>query len=187
MTEDASFARLVSLACHDVRTPLATVFGFARMLERTASLDEQSARFIGMISDASTEMAGLLDELAVVARIEAGRWEPALVDADTIDLASSDDERIEVAGRGETIATEPTAVKRSLQALAIAACRHGPVDAVTWTVDGRSLELGEVTAGAAPIVHGDEIRDLGALVARRVIEELGGSLELAGTTLRVSL
>ena len=34
MTEDASFPRLVSLACHDVRTPLATVFGFARMIER---------------------------------------------------------------------------------------------------------------------------------------------------------
>ena len=34
MTDDASFPRLVSLACHDVRTPLATVFGFARMIER---------------------------------------------------------------------------------------------------------------------------------------------------------
>jgi|SRR5690348_15382197 two-component system OmpR family sensor kinase len=187
MTEDASFARLVSLACHDVRTPLATVFGFARMLERASSLDDQSARFVGMISDASTEMAGLLDELAIVARIEAGRWEPALVDADTLDLATSEDERVAANGRGETIATEPTAVRRSLQALAIAACRHGPAESVTWSVDGRLLELAEVTPDAGPIVHGDEIRDLGALVARRVIEELGGSLELAGTTLRVSL
>ena len=30
---DTSFARLVSLACHDVRTPLATVHGFAKTLD----------------------------------------------------------------------------------------------------------------------------------------------------------
>ena len=34
MTEDSEFARLVSLACHDLRTPLATVNGFARTLTR---------------------------------------------------------------------------------------------------------------------------------------------------------
>jgi len=33
---DTFFARLVSLACHDVRTPLATVNGFVKTLERTA-------------------------------------------------------------------------------------------------------------------------------------------------------
>ena len=51
MTDDASFPRLVSLACHDVRTPLATVFGFARMIERAGKLDEQSSRFVGIIAE----------------------------------------------------------------------------------------------------------------------------------------
>ena len=32
MTDDNAFARLVSLACHDLRTPLATVHGFATTL-----------------------------------------------------------------------------------------------------------------------------------------------------------
>jgi signal transduction histidine kinase len=187
MTEDATFPRLVSLACHDVRTPLATVFGFARMLERAGELDDQSRRFVGMISDASSEMSGLLDQLSTVARIEAGRWEPALIEADTLDLAASDDERVAVTGRGETIETDATTVRRSLGSLAVAAVRHGPVDAVTWAVEGRSLELAPITVDAGPIVAGDEIRDLGALVARRVIESLGGSLELTGDRLRVSL
>ena len=187
MTDDARFARLVSLACHDLRTPLATVFGFARMLERAGELDAQSVRFVGMISEGSAEMAGLLDELGTVARIEAGRWEPALVEVDTLDLASAGDERIAVTGRGETIETEPEAVRRALKALAIAAVRHGPVETVTWAVDGRELGLEQVTPAAGPIVVGEEIRDLGALVAKSVIETLGGTVALAGDRLRVTL
>lgn len=187
MTDDATFPRLVSLACHDVRTPLATVFGFARMIERAGKLDEQATRFVGMITEASSEMATLLDELATAARIEGGRWEPAIAEADTLHLATTEDERVSATGSGVTIETEPQAVSRSLRAFAIAAIRHGPVEAVTWTVDGRLLELAEVTASAAPIVLGEEIRDLGSLVARRVIETLGGTLELDGDRLRVAL
>jgi signal transduction histidine kinase len=189
MTDDARFARLVSLGCHDLRTPLATIFGFARMLERTGDLDPQGAgaRFLGMIIDASGEMGALLDELATAARIEAGRWEPGLVAADTVDLAQSDDERITVTGRGETIETEPAAVRRALRGFAIAAVRHGPVPAVRWSVDGRTLELGEITPEAAPVVLGEEIRDLAAVVGRTVIEQLGGSLAVTAGRLRVSL
>jgi hypothetical protein len=58
---------------------------------------------------------------------------------------------------------------------------------VTWRVSGRDLELSPITTDAAPVVAGESIRDLGSLVARVVIEELGGSLELDGETLRVRL
>jgi hypothetical protein len=44
-----------------------------------------------------------------------------------------------------------------------------------------------VSAAAAPVVTGESQRDLGCLVARLVIEELGGSLELDGESLRVRL
>ena len=46
MTDDATFARLVSLACHDVRTPLATVHGFVKTLERTAELQPPADRYL---------------------------------------------------------------------------------------------------------------------------------------------
>jgi hypothetical protein len=49
------------------------------------------------------------------------------------------------------------------------------------------LDLSPVTADARPVLLGEEIRDLGSLVARLVIEELGGSLSLDGDTLRVRL
>ena len=78
-------------------------------------------------------------------------------------------------------------MSRGLHALALAAVRHGPVEQVRWTVDGRRLELAPITAAAAAVLSGEEIRDLGALVARLVIDELGGSLALDGPTLLVRL
>ena len=182
-----SFPRLVSLACHDLRTPLATIYGFARTLGRTAELDERSARFLQMIEQASEQMTDLLDQLGVAARIEGGRWEPGLREADTLALAQTDDERVSVVGEGEPIETEPEAVGRALAALAAAALRYGPAEQVTWSVRGRELALSPVRPAAAPVVTGEERRDLGSLVARIVIEALGGSLELSGETLLVAL
>jgi signal transduction histidine kinase len=184
---ESSFPRVVSLACHDLRTPLATVYGFARTLTRAGELDERTMRFLGMIEEASEQMTELLDELGVAARIEGGRWEPTLREADTLELATSDDERIRTEGTGEEIETDAESVARGLRSLAIAASRHGPAEPVTWRVDGRTLELSPVTAAAGPVVTGETIRDFGSIVARIVIEELGGSLELDGETLRVKL
>src|SRR5256885_15046120 len=87
MSPDPSFARLVSLAAHDLRTPLATVSGFAKTLIRTDQLEEPASRYVGMIEAASEQMVELLDELGVAARIEDGRYPPDLCEAGTIELA----------------------------------------------------------------------------------------------------
>ena len=184
---DSRFPRLVSLACHDLRTPLATVYGFARTLTRSDELDPRSARFVAMIEEASEQMTGLLDELGTAARIQSGRWEPVVRSVSTLELADAGDERIVVEGEAEPIETDADAVQRSLKALAIAAIRHGRVEQITWRVTGRLFELSPVRAEAAPVVTGVEQKDFGALVARLVLEELGSGLELDGETLRVQL
>ena len=183
----AEFPRVVSLACHDLRTPLATIYGFARTLTRGEALDERTARFLGMIEEASEQMTELLDELGAAARIEGGRWEPVLREADTLELAHAEDDRIAVEGSGERVETEVEAVQRALRSLAVAAVRHGPSERVTWTVSGRELRLAPITDAAAPVVLGDDLRDLGSIVGRLVIEELNGSLELDGSSLVVRL
>jgi signal transduction histidine kinase len=184
---DETFPRVVSLACHDLRTPLATVYGFARTLTRNGDLDERSARFIGMIEAAAEQMTDLLDQLGVLARIESGRYDPAPVEVDTLDLATSEDARIGASGTGTTVSTDVPSVRRALEALAVAAVRHGGVERVAWTVDGRLLTLAPITEAAAPIVTAVDIRDLGSYVARRVVESHGGSVELDGGELHVRL
>ena len=108
MQSDISFARLVSLACHDVRTPLATVHGFARTLARSVELAPPGDRYVEMIEAASAQMAELLDELSLAARIEGGRYEPTLREADTLALAHAaaerlGEDRVRVSGRGAVV------------------------------------------------------------------------------------
>src|SRR3982751_1987728 len=103
---ESRFPRVVSLACHDLRTPLATVYGFARTLTRAGELDDRTLRFLGMIEEASEQMAELLDALGTAARIAGGRWEPGLREVDTLVLATTDDERVGASGLGEVVTTD---------------------------------------------------------------------------------
>jgi signal transduction histidine kinase len=181
-----AFARAVLLACHDLRTPLATVSGFAKTLARAEGLDERRATFAALIDAAAGEIAGLAEDLSLLAEIEGGRYEPKLVEADTLDLATSTDDFVAAKGTGATIQTDARAVRRALEGLAVAAARHGG-GSVTWTVRGGELVLEPVHAAAAAVMATTEPRDFRAIAAWRVIEALGGSLELDGETFRVSL
>jgi signal transduction histidine kinase len=181
------FPRLVSIACHDLRTPLATVYGFARTLVRAGNQDERTARYLGMIEAAAEQMTALLDDLGTAARVVGNRFEPVLREVDTLELAQNDDARVEVTGSGAQVETDPDAVRGSLRAFAHAALRHGPVEHVTWSVAGPAFVLSPVTAAAAPVVSGEEQRDLGSLVGLLVIGALGGACTVDGETFRVSL
>jgi signal transduction histidine kinase len=190
--KDTSFAKLVSLGCHDVRTPLATVHGFAKTLERASELAPPADRYVEMIGKASAEMAELLDELSLAARIESGSYEPGVRDADTFALAYAarerlGEDRVHVSGEGATVSTDVEAVERGVSALIQAALRHGGLDEVSVVVRGPVLEVTPVTDASAPVVLGHELRDLGAAVAVRVIERLGGAVTVDGGTLTISL
>jgi signal transduction histidine kinase len=192
VTETPDFPRVVSLATHDLRTPLATVSGFAKTLLRSDELEEPATRYIGMIEAASAQMVELLDELGLAARIEDGRYEPVLREQDTRELADAaaeelGAERVHVSGTGATVNVDPAATRRAVTALAQCALRHGGLEAVAFVVAGPTLELSPITPASAPVVLGRDIRDLGAAVAGRLIAALGGSVELAGETLHIRL
>jgi signal transduction histidine kinase len=192
MTDDPDFARLVSLACHDLRTPLATVHGFARTLAGGRGLEPPKDRYVEMIDAASAQLAELLDELSLAARIADGRYEPTLREADTLELARAaaarlGEERVTVSGSGASIQTDPPSVERGIAALAQSALRHGGFDEVTIEVAGTELRISPVTSASAPVVLGEDLRDLGAAVAARLVTYLGGSLVVEGETLGVRL
>jgi signal transduction histidine kinase len=192
MTENAEFARLVSLACHDLRTPLATVYGFARTLSRTGELGEPADRYIGMIEAASQQMGALLDDLGLAARIEGGRYDPLLQDRETVELAARAAERggdkvFAVGGEGAAVEIDGDPVERSLAALAVAAQRHGGVDAVTIATAGREFRIEPVVPSAAPVVLAEDLKDMGAAVALRVLRALGAEVTLVDAALLVRL
>jgi hypothetical protein len=183
--QDTSFPRLTSLAVHDLRTPLATIFGFARTMQRAGKLEPPLSRYVEMIIAASEQMTELLEELGLAARIDGERYEPVLVEVETLELARS--AVPDADGTGSTVTTDPPTVQRSLAALALCARRHGGVDKVNLHVDGSTLTLEPITRGAAPVILAEEMKDLGAAVAVRAIRALGGSLEIAGEELRIKL
>jgi signal transduction histidine kinase len=192
VTGNETFTRLVALACHDLRTPLATVFGFARTLSRSDALDETSSRYVEMIESASEQMGELLDELSVAARIEAGRYAPTAVEVDTAELARAaaerlGEERVSVSGAGGRVSVDREATERAVSALAQCALRHGGLDEVWVEAMGSELTVRPITPSSAPVVLGEDLRDLGAAVAVRLVRALGGSVELDGETLRIAL
>jgi signal transduction histidine kinase len=188
MALDDSFARLVSLACHDLRTPLATVSGFAHTLERL-DVEAPGDRYVEMILAGSEQMADLLEDLALVARIESGRYEPQLMSADTRELAddavSRLGERARASGSGSSVDVDLERTARALAALALCAARHGGVETVDVRAEGGVVAIEPVTEGAEPVIMGEELKDLGAAVARRFFAAVGGDLRLEGGTLRV--
>jgi signal transduction histidine kinase len=189
---DTSFARLVSLACHDLRTPLATVHGFTTTLERTTELAPPADRYVEMIGAASRQLAELIDELSLAARIEGDRYDPVLRDVDTLDLAQGAAERlgadlVHVSGDGAVVQADVEALDRGVSALVQAALRHGGLDDVSVVVRGAEIEVSPVTESSAPVVLGRDLRDLGAAVAVRLIEALGGSVSVGGSTLTIRL
>jgi hypothetical protein len=92
-----------------------------------------------------------------------------------------------VTGSGVAVETDAEAVERGLAALFQAALRHGGLERVEVAVDGLELRLSPVTASSAPVVLGDDLRDLGAAVAARLMRRLGGSVSVAGETLTIRL
>ncbi len=98
---DEQLAELVGLACHDLRTPLATISGFSKTLVRAGELPEREARFVGMIDEAAEQIQALVDELSLAARLAAGTYTPVLTSEDTLELTSSSaGERVRVEGAG---------------------------------------------------------------------------------------
>jgi signal transduction histidine kinase len=191
VSDDDAFARLVSLACHDLRTPLATVHGFATTLAR-GGLEPPGDRYVEMIEAASAQLAELIDELSLASRIESGRYEPTLREADTLELAQAaaarlGEDRVQVSGSGAAIETDADALERGLAALFQSALRHGGLDRVEVEVNGVDVRLSRVTAASAPVVLGEDLRDLGAAVAARLVARLGGSLSVEGETLAIRL
>jgi signal transduction histidine kinase len=182
MPDDAKFVQSMRTACHDIRTPLAVVSGFASTLIR-GDLEPPVDRQVQMIMDASEQLEELLDEVSILVSIEEGRFDPGLDEVDSLELARAaaaelEEGRVEVSGVGQTVRVPEKEARRAIRQLSRAASRHGGVDSVALAVDGVTLSISPVTQASAPVLLGESAKELGALAASSLIRALGGSLEV---------
>jgi signal transduction histidine kinase len=187
-----TFAHLVSLACHDLRTPLATASGFARTLERLDDVGQPAGRYVEMIGAAADQMAELLDLLGAAARVEDGRFEPQPQPSNTRELADAAAQRLpegaaSVTGEGAPVEVDPKWTAVSLGTLAEAVRRHGGLGEISLAAEGSTIEISPIVAGAGEIATGENLRDFAAAVGARVLRASGATVELDGDRLRVRL
>ena len=104
---------------------------------------------------------------------------------DSLELARSADGG--AAGAGAPVQVDADAVARALADLLRAATRHGGVRACGGGRRARASRFTPVPAEAAPIVLGEEAKDLGALVAVLVVRALGGDVGYEADALWVRL
>jgi hypothetical protein len=145
-----------------------------------------------MIEAASAQLGELIDSLALVARIEGGRYEPAVQTTDTLRLVRAARDRVgpehvEVAGAGGAVVVDPGPTERALADLADCVRRHGGVDPVRVEAGAAQVAFSPVPGAAAPVVLAEDLRDLGAAAAHVLFHALGGSVDLRQETLVVSL
>jgi signal transduction histidine kinase len=192
VAEETGFPRLVGLACHDLRTPLATIFGFARTLTRSEALGPPFMEYAEMIEAASDQLGELIDELSLAARILDGRYDPKLEAVPVVDIAAAaverlGEERIGLSGEGGHAMVDAEAAKRSVSALVQCALRHGGLEEISVALKGNEIRVTPITKSSAPVVVGEDLRDLGAAVAGMHIRHHGGSAVVEGEMLTISL
>lgn len=65
--------RFVADASHELRTPLASIRGYAELGQRAARLPADTARSLERIESESVRMSTLVEEMLLLARLDAGR------------------------------------------------------------------------------------------------------------------
>lgn len=80
---ESSVRRFVSDASHELRNPLASIRGYAELLNRrSAELDDGSARAVDRIDFESQRMSRLVEDMLLLARLDEGRG----IDVEDVDV-----------------------------------------------------------------------------------------------------
>jgi two-component system, OmpR family, sensor kinase len=102
---EAQLRRFVSSASHELRTPLTSIRGYAALLRRGARYSpEDLEKSISRIESESTRMAGLIDDLLLLARLDEQRpLARTRTDLAMIAHEAADDARARDPGRDITV------------------------------------------------------------------------------------
>jgi|GEM_PF-3405408 len=82
--EAANLAKNAFLAnmSHEIRTPLNAILGYAQLLQRDKTLSEETITMVKSVVRSGEHLAGLINDVLDMSRIEAGRLELSNIDFD---------------------------------------------------------------------------------------------------------
>jgi signal transduction histidine kinase len=196
-----SYARLLSIAVHDFRTPASVVGGYLRMLQRDAEqpLGERHRKMVELAEQSCARLVALINELSEVSKLDAGT---AVIQRETFDLFQlvrdvaagvheAEDREVHLNVRGDAAGARTTGDPARIQAAfhtffvailreqpaqttVVAECRRGPEGSAIVVVARDADVQRSYDAAAAPF---DEKRGgigLALAIACRVIARHGG-------------
>jgi signal transduction histidine kinase len=157
--EIQQYARAVA---HDIRTPLFTIQGFARLLERDDLDDASGAEYVRLILESARRLADITDGVLAVARLQrpavaTTEIDPAAVARDALADLDATLRAVDahvVVGDLHPVAVHEPSLRRVLQNLLGNSLRHG-------AVPGRPLRV-EVTSRLVDAYVEISVRDDGA-------------------------
>ncbi|MFQ5746965.1 MAG: sensor histidine kinase [Gemmatimonadota bacterium] len=165
----------VANVSHELKTPLASIRGFAEAVTQGGASEEQVAEFAGRIFANTTRMQNLVDDLLDLSRIESGAWTPHAVPVDLAALAAETWRALAAGPEGADVVlrtrvdenaevhADPDALRQILRNLLDNALRYAP--------GGSGVE---VRASRVPGGSRIEVRDAGPGIpgahVRRVFE-----------------
>lgn len=193
--------RFVASISHELRTPLTAVLGLAEELAWSSDLDAATvAEFHVMIAEQARDVANLVEDLLVVARIESSSFHVVSLPVDLGAEAVAVARPYRAAGRAVGVTPshasttgDPIRVRQIIRNLVSNAFRYGGPDVwiETGTTDGHAwLEVSDDGPGVDPdhvermfqpfsalSLSTPESVGIGLTVARSLARMMGGSLD----------
>jgi PAS domain S-box-containing protein len=195
--------RLITMVSHEVRTPLTAILGLSEELLTGRDLDPaQITEFHQIIAEQAREVASLVEDLLVVARIDNDTLTVARQQFEVLDVVSSVLRPFQITSgpidvslpKGPIHAMgDQTRLRQVLRNLVNNAVRHGapPIEVIVRLDDdgvaivvadhGEGIDPTQVEAafrpfGRQPTMESPDSVGIGLSVARALIERMGGSL-----------